>query len=243
MNFYKSDIKDLFRRLRILYIHLRQSSCPPILLPEGTVVIISPHPDDETFGCSGLVQRLLQQGREVHIVILTGGEGSHKQCCDVSAEELSDTRRELAMSINHSVGVRNLHFLNYPDGGIRQSQGETNNLKALLEQVNPHCVFVPHWGEGWPDHVNAAKIVKSLVSEKVEVYEYCVWLWYYNVWHLDWKNARVLRMTEEEHRQKNKSIDGYVTPLAPCGNPWSGVLPTLLIKALKHHQELYFKIR
>lgn len=80
-----------------------------------------------------------------------------------------------------------------------------------------------------------------MVGQDVIVYEYCVWFWYYNVWHLDWKNAAVLPMTKGMHVLKCRCVDSYVTPLAPCGKPWSGVLPKLLLKAAKWKRELYFR--
>lgn len=217
--------------------------CQKVELPNGTIVIIAPHPDDEIMGCGGLIQRLTSQGKEIHVVIMTGGEGSHKGCCHISPEQLSSKRRKLAEYIDSGLGIKHIHFLHYPDGGISQQHHETNVLQSLLDQVHPSCAFVPHWGEGWPDHVHAAEIVKSLLPSQVEIYEYCVWLWYYNVWRLDWKHARVLRMSPQEHQKKKQAINDYVTPKAPCGKPWSGVLPKLLLHAVSSQNELFFKVK
>lgn len=37
------------------------------------VVIIAPHPDDETIGVGGFIQRLKNQGKDVHVVLVTSG--------------------------------------------------------------------------------------------------------------------------------------------------------------------------
>ena len=117
-------------------------------------------------------------------------------------------------------------------------------LRQLVADINPESVFVPHWGEGWPDHINTAKIVRDIAPASAEIWEYCVWMWYYNVWRgLDWHNARRLPMTPEEHALKLKAMDAYVSPLAPCGKPWSGVLPPLFLEANSAKRELYFKVR
>ena len=68
-------------------------------------------------------------------------------------------------------------------------------------------------------------------------------MWYYNVWNLDYNNARILKMTPAQHQRKLKAIEQYVTPLAPCGKPWSGVLPKAFLKAARWKRELYFKTR
>lgn len=243
MNSSKSKIKDLIRSFRIQFIRLRMKFCQKVQLPSGVIAIIAPHPDDEVLGCGGLIQRLTSLGHEVYVIFLTGGEGSHKNCCDVSAEHLVAARRKLSISINHSLGVKGLHHLQYPDGGICQEHNETNKLKLLLENICPSCVLIPHWGEGWRDHIQAAEVTKHLLSSEILVYEYCVWVWYYNIWKLDWKNATVLCMNSKEHRKKVQAVNHYIKPKAPCGNPWSGVLPPLLINAAISGKELFFKSR
>lgn len=211
-----------------------------------TPVIIAPHPDDEVIGCGGLIARFVAEGRTPHIVIMTGGEGSHNGCCSTSEEEITTARRRLTRKALDILGVpeSNIHELDFPDGGIDKTLPQIERLKTILSRLKPDSVFVPHWGEGWNDHVKTAQIVNKLVAAGTEVWEYCVWMWYYNVWRgLDWKNAAILRMTSEEHRLKLKAMDAYIKPLAPCGNPWSGVLPKLFIEANQWDKELYFKVK
>lgn len=234
-------LKEQVRRGRIAWMHIKARRKKEIDLPLGTTVIVAPHPDDEVLGCGGLMQRLITQGHEVHIVFMTGGEGSHRNCCNLLEDQIKEARRRLACQINPTlgVGVSHLHFLNYPDGGINKKSGETIHLKELLVKLNPSTIFVPHWGEGWPDHLNSAEIVKEIMNDKATIYEYCVWMWYYNVWHLDWKHTQIFRMTASEHYQKINAINSYTTPIAPCGCPWSGVLPMVLLRATKWKNELF----
>ncbi len=235
-------LKDYVRRGRIVWLHFKARRLKEIDLPFGTTVIVAPHPDDEVFGCGGLMQRLTAQGHEVHIVFMTGGEGSHRNCCELPEDQIKEARRKLACQINPMLGVEvsHLHFLNYPDGGIKKESGETMHLKELMELLNPSTIFVPHWGEGWPDHIQTSSILKEIISNDVKIYEYCVWMWYYSVWHLDWEQAQILRMTTLEHQQKLKAINYYTITMAPCGQPWSGVLPRVFIESAKWSTELYF---
>lgn len=207
------------------------------------IVIVAPHPDDEVLGCGGLIARLVDEGKFPHIILLTGGEASHCQCCSIPAGKIIEARRHLALEAAGILGLpeSNIHFLDYPDGYIAYEHVETDKLLTLLQDLNPKKVLIPHKGEGWPDHVNAAKIIKRVCN--VPIIEYCVWMWYYNVWHLDWKNAAVLKMSSSEHKTKLSAVDAYISPLAPCGKPWSGVLPKLFVNASRSNVELYFKIR
>ena len=236
------SVKDIIRRIRIALLHLHCNKLSDVSVATGTAFIIAPHPDDEVMGCGGLIQRLVKQGCNVHVVLMTGGEGSHQDCCDTSKSQIKDARRSLCTDIDRQLGVDNshIHSLDYADGGILAAHNETERLQALISKLKPNTIFVPHWGEGWPDHVNTRSIIRSIASHDATIYEYCVWLWYYNVWRLDWNNARVLSMSEEEHKMKCLCVDGYVTPLAPCGKPWSGVLPRVLLDALRWRKELFF---
>lgn len=239
------NLKDIIRRLHVKYLKIGGGRCKKIIEPlAGKVAIVAPHPDDEVIGCGGLIVRLVAEGRAPHIIIMTGGEGSHRGCCDVSPAEIIEARRGLTRKALQILGVpfENIHELDYPDGSITAENPQTEELKRLLAEINPQSVFVPHWGEGWPDHVRTARIVNSIVPQSTSIGEYCVWMWYYNVWRgLDWKNAAVLQMSSHEHELKLRAMDAYIKPLAPCGRPWSGVLPSIFINANRWSKELYFK--
>ena len=238
-------VKDLIRYLRIAILHLLYRFRPALSLTDKTV-IIAPHPDDEVIGCAGLIQALVERGTPPYVIVFTGGEGSHHGCCDTSAEEIIAARYQLTLDAAATLGLpeSHIHCLNYPDGGVALEHPTTENLRELLTQLSPKALFVPHRGEGWSDHLQAAEITKHLMLGKnAAIYEYCVWMWYYNVWHLDRKQARVLRMSRAQHQGKLRAIEQYVTPLAPCGKPWSGVLPKPFLKAACWDKELYFKVK
>lgn len=238
-------MKDIVRKLRVYFIHIKYPKNNIVNVQHS--VIIAPHPDDETIGCSGLIQQLISKGQRVDVIYMTGGGKSHSGCCNIGEAILIAHRRELARKSASILGIpqENLHFLDYPDGGIAFDCRETERLKPLLGELKPNAVFIPHKGEGWSDHIESGNIVKSLLedNEVVEIYEYCVWFWYYNVWNIDWKNARTVAMTKEQHKKKLQAMDAYIKPIAPCGKPWSGVLPSVFIWANKWNKELYFKVK
>lgn len=239
-------LKDFVRLVRVLFVRLVAWCKARDLETVGeAVLVVAPHPDDEVLGCAGLVQRLLNTGRQVDVVILSGGEHSHAGCCGIDEAELVENRRQLSRRAAGIIGLppERLHFLGYPDGGIAFDNAETGKFRQLMAELNPNAVFVPHRGEGWSDHLAAAEIARRLVEDAkaVRLFEYCVWFWYYNTRSIDWRQARVLKMSPEENRKKQQAIDAYVKPLAPCGRPWSGVLPRVFVKACRWNKELYFE--
>lgn len=239
-------MKDFIRRIRIFFIRLLFRNSVE-LATFDKVLIVAPHPDDEVLGCSGLIQRLLNKGKQVDVAILSGGGKSHAGCCRIDESTLIESRRNLSRKAAEILGLplEHLHFLDYPDGSIAFDCSETDRLRKLIGILQPEAIFVPHKGEGWSDHLEAGQIVRKLVGETsgISLYEYCVWFWYYNVWNIDRKNASVLKMTKEEHFRKNEAIDAYIQPKAPCGNPWSGVLPPVFVWAHRWRKELYFRIK
>ncbi len=240
---FKEEIIDFIRLGRIAFLRFALSNTFE-LYAEKTL-ILAPHPDDEVIGVAGLIQHLLSKGKRVEVVIMTGGGKSHSGCCKIEEQELIKARRDLSRKAAEILGLpqNDLHFLDYPDGGIAYNHPETERLKTFITEIKPDTIFVPHHGEGWSDHIQTREIGLKLADAHISVYEYCVWFWYYNTWKIDWKSARILKMTQEEYVLKNKAIDTYVLPQAPCGKPWSGVLPKIFVQANRWNKELYFRIK
>lgn len=249
----KNLIKGIFWRIR----YQRCRRCPELNL-SGTVLILAPHPDDEALGCGGLIARLCAEGNPPHVVIMTGGGGSLRGHSDIPESEVIEARRKLTLASAHELGLpeANIHFLDFIDGSIAdRPKKEIQRLRELIAHLNPSAILVPHHGEGWPDHIEVREIineestidegtkmreVKTVSFNQPQIIEYCVWMWYYNVWNLDWKNARKVEMTDSEHAAKLHAVDIYVSAKAPNGDPWSGFLPKPFLKANTSQRELYF---
>ena len=215
----------------------------------GKVLIISPHPDDEVFGCGGLMQSLVQAGKQVEVIILSRGEAIHRPCCPNEENNIVQARAELTDAANGVLGIapEHIHRLDFPDGrfsSIKEDDDVVKTLSDLVREIAPTEVFIPHPYENSPDHVAATQLVEQVSQEYVgKIYYYCVWTWYhmpiYKIFKLKYKNARLLRVADRE--AKNKAIDIYINNSAPCGVSYSGDLPKPLIHAARWKYELFFK--
>lgn len=245
-------IKDLLRKGRVMYIRARVGKCETVPMCDCAVVV-APHPDDEVFGCAGLMSRLKSEGRRVELIVMTGGGKSHADCCCIDEKELMEKRRQLTRNAAaiYALTDEHIHFFNYPDGDVQFSNENTTELMNTLADIEKAMVgkdvaiFFPHsLGEGWNDHIRTSKIVKQLcasIFQNAKQYEYCVWFWFYGCMDIDWKMARVLILSDEEYRKKQEAIHVYMDELAPCGKPWSGNLPKMFMWAMKWKKELYFE--
>ncbi|MDD4712268.1 MAG: PIG-L family deacetylase [Bacteroidales bacterium] len=238
--------------IRYIYRYLRNSILRILAILNGKelktsdkILIISPHPDDEILGCGGLIIQMIQQGKEVFIVFMTKGENCKSK---IDSKILIAERRKLtniALNIVR-LSMDHVYFLDFIDGKINFGDPEMEKLKALIDEIAPQTVFVPHHFEGWNDHVQSNQIIKILIKDKpIKLFEYCVWFWYTmpfsKVFDLEWKNARILKMDKKVNQTKIKAINLYMDGKDPEGLPYSGVLPSILITSCGWREEIYFE--
>ncbi|MFA5144720.1 MAG: PIG-L deacetylase family protein [Candidatus Omnitrophota bacterium] len=92
------------------------------------ILILAPHPDDETIGCAGIIQQALSAGAKVQVAYLTNGD--HNQFAFIVYEKrltfrkgefihMGEVRRSEAVKAMKTLGLDedNLIFLGYPDFG------------------------------------------------------------------------------------------------------------------------------
>ena len=96
-----------------------------------SLLVVSPHPDDETLCCAGAIERVANAGGHVSVVWITSGDGSVLSMLMVEKSLFAppDKVRDLASKRMHEareatalLGVPGNQqiFLGYPDGGISQ---------------------------------------------------------------------------------------------------------------------------
>jgi len=95
------------------------------------LVVLAPHPDDETLGFAGLIDAYLRAGKPVRVVVVTDGDAYCEACrfwktgtvngAMCSAAELSnfgDVRRSESLAAAKILGAGAPAFLDYPDTGL-----------------------------------------------------------------------------------------------------------------------------
>lgn len=137
------------------------------------VMVVAPHPDDESIGCGGAIALHRLAGDPVTVVFLTSGEAGLPQVPPLDAQ----LRRELeACAACEELGVRRWHFLRHPDARLsEQADAATSQLRKLLQKVEPALLYVPHPGEWHPDHQAAARIARTASGKSRELLGYEVW--------------------------------------------------------------------
>ena len=133
----------------------------------GTVLVVWAHPDDETYLVGGLSAALSDAGQRVVCVTATRGEagGTDPDLADIRTGEL-DTALAL-------LGVREHHWLDYPDGGCASvdEHEAAARLRGIAEEVRPDTVvtFGPDGYTGHPDHQAVSRWVDLAVTPGVRL--------------------------------------------------------------------------
>jgi LmbE family N-acetylglucosaminyl deacetylase len=99
-----------------------------------SLLVVSPHPDDETLCCGGVIQRVVRAGGRVTVVWVTSGDAARIDLIlaghslfpgTAVARELGAQRMREARVATARLGVARAEqlFLGYPDGGLEELLG------------------------------------------------------------------------------------------------------------------------
>ncbi|MDD7699702.1 MAG: PIG-L family deacetylase [Spirochaetia bacterium] len=240
-------LKTLFRQFRLWVIRRLQGNTPLSVESFDNLVVLAPHPDDETMGCGQLLARAVKQGIACKVLVVSDGTGAHQNCCSLDENTLANCRRLSCRKALKVLGLseENLVFMGFPDGKLHQHVDEIFN--RVLEQINGiHCtLLVPHELEGWGDHKAITLVGKRLaVAKGYNLLSYCVWF-YFSMpfrffYKVKWHSAKTL-CNIEDCQKKQAALAIYHNDKAPCGQPYAGGLPSLLWQAVNDECEVFFE--
>ncbi len=122
------------------------------------VLIIAPHPDDESIGCGGAICLHVARKDRVSVVYLTSGELGLKSVPRETAWGIRETEARVAAKI---LGIRKQYFLRQPDWFVNKHvTAVARALAPILEKEHPDLVYLPHENEWHPDHQIALRILR-----------------------------------------------------------------------------------
>ena len=118
------------------------------------VIAVGAHPDDIELWCGGTIACLVNKGYKVGLVDLSLGE--------LGTRGNKDTRRMEAQRAAEVLGVSFRTNLCFPDGEIKPTSENRNELLKIIRAYKPDWIF-SHSQSGHPDHWNAEVLVREAV--------------------------------------------------------------------------------
>ena len=136
---------------------------------ERPILAVFAHPDDERV-VGPLLSKLAREGRETHLVIATDGSQGVREFSHIPAgAPLAAERAKEASCAAKRLGVRQLHLLGLPDGGLASFAvlGKLRaKLAAIVDSVRPAAIitFGPEGGTGHPDHRLVGDVMTQVIQ-------------------------------------------------------------------------------
>ena len=182
------DATQGLRRMNAARLHWLMRALPvstiDVEMGGGPILILAPHPDDETLGCGGLIATAQAAGRAVFVLVLTDGTGSHPNSAAYPAARLKRLREAESRQAAQMLGLPESHvsFLGLTDTQAPQ-RGEAAEDAARAIALHAQSVGAGVMLTSWRhdphcDHVSASILgVRAAALTGAALFEYPVWGW------------------------------------------------------------------
>lgn len=139
------------------------------------VLVLAPHPDDESLACGGTLRLHTHHRDPVKLVVLTDGRAANQSGSNVSRyikKREAETRQAARI-----LGITDIEFWEIPDRTLLHHSATATKLSTLLSSFRPTLIYAPSLLEFHPDHRATAELLIQAVIESrhqanVAFYEY-----------------------------------------------------------------------
>lgn len=137
-----------------------------------SILIVAPHPDDETLGCGGL---LLKSGSKCDVLLITDGrQGFFESCSVTDPEKVALIRKKEFLSVMDCFGVNGIRCLDLPNENLQPSIKVIRrfNLRKYTK------IFIPGRKDHHQEHIIVNRVLRQMIVAqwcKAQVFEYEVW--------------------------------------------------------------------
>jgi LmbE family N-acetylglucosaminyl deacetylase len=163
----------------------------PCHLAVRNILVIAPHPDDESLGCGGLISKLAAHRRRFCTVFVTDGSASHVGSIKWSRRSVAARREREAEEALYQLGIGDHPriFLRLCDSAMPPVSSEEwrfalGELDFVLRIFCPDLVLLPWRRDPHCDHRDSWRLATEAIRRSVltpMTLEYAIWLEEYGV--------------------------------------------------------------
>lgn len=136
------------------------------------ILIVAPHPDDETIGCGGL---LAKYGKQCDVLLVTDGRmGFFENSSVTDPDEMAKIRKNEFVTAMKFLNVNKTVCLDLPNGDMKPYISIIKRFN--IKEYNK--IFIPGCNEHHTEHVLVNRVLRRMILfqwSKAEVFEYEVW--------------------------------------------------------------------
>jgi LmbE family N-acetylglucosaminyl deacetylase len=129
--------------------------------PGERLQIIVPHPDDESLGAGGLIQRAVQGRAACRLVIVS--DGNRRKKMRIRRAEIARASAHLGLPFSDVV------FLDFPDGRLERCSGLGSRLLENLRNFAPTTVVTADPMDRHSDHSHLGRLIFDLLRGAASV--------------------------------------------------------------------------
>lgn len=182
------------------------------------ILIVAAHPDDETLGCGGVIDKAIKNGANIHVIFLGEGVSSRFEIGkenskeSILAKKIRETESKKALKIlnvkNYKFGSRHCNkFDKYPLSNL------VTEVEANIDKFNPNIIFTHNDRDVNIDHgivykavMNATRPNKKINIKFIFSFEVpCSSNWIYG----DKFNPNVFMDISKNIKTKQKAFSAY----------------------------------
>jgi LmbE family N-acetylglucosaminyl deacetylase len=148
------------------------------------VLILAPHPDDESLGCGGLIAECCARHRPPFVLILTDGAGSHPSSQKFSAGHLRAIREAEARAAVAALGLDDdrIGFLRLPDTAAPHEGKKFEEAVAAIVRVAERwgcrAIASPWRHDPHGDHLACHRMAQAAAARLgLRQIAYPIWGW------------------------------------------------------------------
>lgn len=172
--------------------------------PIRELLVVAPHPDDETLGAGGLIASFRASGHLVTVVAVTDGDrafSNYPRLAEIRVEEQERALARLGVSSDHIVR------LGLPDSAVASREEDLRAQLTTLLSSNIHVV-APWSGDFHPDHEACGRAAAGAVAQTgARLSWYFFWTWHWGTpASLQGLNLKRFPLDERNRRAKAEAL-------------------------------------
>ena len=182
------------------------------VVPSRPLVVVSPHPDDETLLFGGLLAAHARRGLRVTVLAVTDGDAGNP--LRDGGDLASVRRREQEQAVRTlSAGEATIHRLGMPDGRVaRHVDDLADAIGALVAEQDP-IVAVPSPLDHHADHVACADAA-ARVAERSSIVHGFFWAYHHAPGALETRPLQRFDLDDELRWRRWRSLAAYRTQVS-----------------------------